>query len=130
MLCYEFGWKYNAKVLNPILAKLKGWGYRVDPKVRVWNYWNRDEAYPLTLNREQVASIAMAKKGGEAIVIVNDFSGQGGEVKIKVDAKLLGIKRGFKAFDFEQEGEAPVALSGDEITVSLKPYDFAVVILK
>lgn len=131
MLCYEFGWKYNAKVLNAVMAKLKAWGYRTNPVVRVWNYWNRDEAYPLALNREQVASIALAKPSDhEAIVIVNDFSGKGGEVKIKVDAQMLGLKRGFKAFDFEQEGEVPLALANDEISVVLKPYDFAVVILK
>jgi len=139
MLCYEFYWKYNAYVFNRVHEKLKKWGYRT-PAVRVWNYWNGDEAYPLTVKADQVASIAMAQKmverkggggeGGEAVFVVCDFSGKGGKVRVKLDAKLLGLKSDYRAFDFEAENETPVPCADDEVEVELKPFDFRVVILK
>ena len=61
MLCYEFRWKYNSYVFNRVHDKLKAWGYRT-PAVRVWNYWNGDEPYPLKVKREKTASIAMARE--------------------------------------------------------------------
>ena len=106
------------------------WGYRTSA-VRVWNYWNRDEAYPLALKGPAAASIAMAKAGaGEALFAVNDFSGKGGEVRVRQDAKALGLKPGWRAFDFEQPGEAEVPSDGGEVAVQVKPYDFRVVLLK
>ena len=129
-LCYEFGWKWNANVYNAVHGKMCEWGYRT-PAVRVWNYWNRDEAYPLALKGPAAASIAMAKAGtGEALFAVNDFSGKGGEVRVRPDAKSLGLKPGWRAFDFEQLGEAEVPSDGGEVTVQVKPYDFRVVLLK
>ncbi len=129
-LCYEFGWKWNANVYNAVHGKMCEWGYRT-PAVRVWNYWNRDEAYPLALKGPAAASIAMAKAGtGEALFAVNDFSGKGGEVRVRPDAKALGLKPGWRAFDFEQLGEAEVPSDGGEVAVQVKPYDFRVVLLK
>ena len=145
MLCYEFGWKWNAVVYNGIMDKLRKWGYRTDPGVRVWNYWNDDEDYPLALRSDSIAidargrttkegqdgaaSIAMAR-GGEAIFVVNDFSGKGGTFRVKVNAKMLGLKGGFKAYDFESKDGAEVKVEGGEIVLDLKPYDFHIVILK
>ena len=69
-------------------------------------------------------------RGGEAIFVVNDFSGKGGTFRVKVDAKALGLKGGFKAYDFESKEPAEVRLEGDEVVLELKPYDFRVVMLK
>ena len=136
MLCYEFRWKYNSYVFNRVHDKLKAWGYRT-PAVRVWNYWNGDEPYPLKVKREKTASIAMAKRGsglpaasGEAVFVVSDFTGKGGEVRVGLDAAALGLGKGFKAYDFEAKDPTEVRLEGNEVVLELKPYGFRAVMLK
>ena len=69
-------------------------------------------------------------RGGEAIFVVNDFSGKGGTFRVKVDAKALGLKGGFKAYDFESKDGAAVKMEGGEVVLELRPYDFHIVILK
>ena len=128
MLCYEFLWKYNSYVFNRVHDKLKAWGYRT-PSVRVWNYWNGDEPYPLAVKREKIASIAMAKTAvGEAVFVVSDFTGEGGEVRVGIDASAFGLGAGCRAYDFET-GER-VEKAGNEVVVDVKPYDFRVVQLR
>ena len=124
MLCYEIDWMWNMKVFQTLKKKLREWGYATE-EVRVWNYWNEDEAYPLAVDRaDDCASLALAKKGaGEAIVILSDFSGKGGVFNLKPDEKALGLKPGWKAYDFETGKPAELALA-------VEPYDFRAVIFK
>jgi len=146
VLCYELDWKWKweGNIHNTIRAKLKTWGYRADPGVRVWNYWNTDESYPIEIrsgtvdvdlrgrptgSTDGIASIAMAR-GGEAIVIVSDFSGLGGTVRIKPDAEALGLPDGFEAIDFESSAETAYEVAEGEVLVPVDPYDFRMVLLK
>ena len=50
--------------------------------------------------------------------------------KMTLGKKALGLKPGWRAFDFEQPGEAEVPSDGGEVAVQVKPYDFRVVLLK
>ena len=63
------------------------------------------------------------KGAGEAIVILSDFSGKGGIFNLKPDEKALGLKPGWKVYDFETGKPAGLALT-------VEPYDFRVVIFK
>ena len=124
MLCYEIDWMWNMKVYQTLKKKLREWGYTTD-SVRIWNYFNEDEAYPLVVDRaDDCASLTLAKKdAGEAIVVLSDFSGKGGVFNLKPDEKALGLKPGWKAYDFETGKPAELALT-------VEPYDFRAVIFK
>ena len=76
MLCYEIDWMWNMKVYQTLKKKLREWGYTTD-SVRVWNYFNEDEAYPLVVDRaDDCASLTLAKKdAGEAIVAEREANG-------------------------------------------------------
>jgi len=94
--------------------------------VKVWNDFDEDVPFPVELKGEEVASLAMAKKDA-AIVIVSD-NAEGGTVTVKPDAATLGLKAGYKAYDFETGKE--LALKDGAVDVTLKRHDFAIIEFK
>lgn len=133
MLTHELYWKSIEKVYQEKHKLLTDWGYR-QPETRVWNYWNEDEPYPLSVTGGENATLALAKKGkkkgegGEAAFVISDYSEKGGEFRVRPDVKLLGIGTGFKAYDMEDGSELPVR--NGEVVVQVKPCDFRMVVLR
>lgn len=104
--------------------KLRAWGYRT-ADVDVWNDWDEDVAYPVETSGEPVCSIAMRHKvKNEVLITVSDWA-KGGTVTVKPDAATLGLKAGFKAYDFETGAEIPV--KDGAVAVTLKKHDFAII---
>ena len=121
MLAFEFQWNRVPQWCE-LNKKLTAWGYR-DAATKVWNFWDEDVAFPVTVKGGQNAALAMARRG-EAIVIVSDFD-KGGEFAIVPDAAAMGLKGGFRAYDFETGAEIPVENGTAKVT--LKKHDFAIV---
>ena len=114
--------------------KLVAWGYR-KPETQVWNYWDEDVAFPVTVKGGDFPALAMAKWGSglqsasnEVLVVVSSFNADDRTVTIAPDAKTLGLASGFKAYDFETGAEIP--LSGGVASLSVPAYDFKVVQFK
>lgn len=124
MLAHELMWKWNARHLNHAYELLEQWGYRT-PSVRVWNYWNRDEPYPLEISGPEQASLLMVKSDGTARIVISDFSGKGGAFRVKMDCAALKVPVLFKAFNVET-GEA-LEVQGGVIVCELKPFDFIII---
>ncbi|MBQ2632087.1 MAG: hypothetical protein IJG13_20615 [Kiritimatiellae bacterium] len=125
MLTHELSWRWNSHVWQKVHKGLVSWGYR-SPRVRVWNYWNRDVPYPLAVDGiGDAASIVMRKDDGTVRIVVSDYGGKGGSVRLVPDAGLLGLGGDFFAFD--AESGAPLQVSRGAVSLSIKPFDFAVV---
>ena len=122
-LTHELQW-YRVKEWREIHGRLVDWGYRL-PTTRVWNYWDEDVPLPVDVKGGVAAALAMAKAGGEALVVVSDFE-SGGDYTLRPDAAALGLKPGFRALDFETGAELPVV--GGAVRVSLKRLDYAIVL--
>lgn len=109
------------KEREAIYKPLNDFGYRKDPEVRVWNYW--DDDYPLAVTGGETSSIVMAR-GGKAMLMVNDY-GNGGSFVVKPDASALGLKAGFQAFNVETG--KPLLVKDGKILIELKKHDFMLI---
>ena len=128
VLTHELEWRWNSTVWQKVHKDLCAWGYRT-PSVRVWNYWNEDEPYPVEVKGlGKNASIVMLKDDGTARIVVSDYAGKGGTFTVRPDRKLLKLKDDFTAFDAET-GKA-LAVKDGEIVLEVPPFDFKVVGLK
>lgn len=127
-LCHELLWP-RVKQWREANGLLEKWGYRTDD-VEVWNYWDEDVPYPVTLTGDDNVSLAMAKKkaartdgGGEAVIVVCDW-GNGGEIRVKPDCAMLGIDPSFTATDMET-GKS-VKVEHGEAVIHLKKHDYMI----
>ena len=111
------------KEWREIHGRLVEWGYRL-PTTRVWNYWDEDVPLPVDVKGGVAATLAMAKQGGEALVVVSDFE-NGGDYAITPDVAALGLPKDFVAFDFETGAALPV--SNGAVRVKLSRLDYVVV---
>ena len=118
-LAHELQW-YRVKEWRDINDRLVEWGYR-QPATRVWNYWDEDVPFPVDVKGGEAASLAMAKAGGEAIVVVSDFK-SGGDYTLRPDAAALGLAPGFRACNFETGAELPVKDGAVEVRLSRLDY--------
>lgn len=101
------------------------WGYRT-AAVDVWNYWDEDVAYPLTVTGVENASIVMAKKAaGEAYVCISSFSPEDGSVTVAPDAVRLGLGAGWSATDAET-GKA-ISTENGAFRLDIPRYDWRLV---
>ena len=126
MLCFEFGW-WRVKEYREVMKKLVAWGYRT-PATKVWNYWDEDVAYPLSVTGAENASIAIAHpEKREAIVVVTDWN-CGGGVSVRPDCDALGIRKDFKAVDFETGREYDVR--DGTVGLKLEKCDYAILLLE
>ena len=121
-LTHELQWG-RVKGWREIHGRLVEWGYRL-PTTRVWNYWDEDVPLPVEVKGGVAATLAMAKSGGEAIVVVSDFE-SGGDYSIAPDAAALGLEPGFRAYDFETGAELPVV--DGAVGVRLSRLDYVIV---
>ncbi|MBQ2632857.1 MAG: hypothetical protein IJG13_24545 [Kiritimatiellae bacterium] len=67
-------------------------------------------------------------RGGEATFVVCDYTDAGGVFRVRPDVAALGLPPGFRAYDMEDGSEVPVA--DGEVSVSVNPSDFRMVVLK
>ena len=121
-LTHELQWQ-RVKEWRDIHSRLVEWGYRL-PSTRVWNYWDEDVPMPVDVKGGVAATLAMAKAGGEALVVVSDFE-SGGDYTIRPDTAAIGLGPDFRAFDFETGAELPVA--DGAVKVKLSRLDYVVV---
>lgn len=91
---------------------------------KVWNYWQPD--YPVKITGE--TSSLLVSKPGELLLIICDWS-NGGDLKINLDANLLGFKKLLEVKDAESGSNLPLATDGT-ISVSLKKHDYKVIHVK
>ena len=130
MLTHELRWnRWSGHVsYEKAHGILCDWGYRT-PAVDVWNYWDEDVPFPVSVSGVDVATIAMAKKSaGEAMVCVSSFENRDGEVTLVPDAKTLGLSDGWTAED-ALTGDK-VAVADGRITLTLPKYDWTLLKLK
>ena len=122
-LCHEMIWS-RVKQWRDAHALLTDWGYRTEA-VDVWNDWDEDVPYPVSLEGDKCVSIAMAKKSAkEAVIVVCDW-GDGGAVQVKPDCEALGVDTSFGAVDMETGREMPVV--DGVVRAELKKHDYVMI---
>ena len=125
MLTHELKtWGYNWGKANPFwdnTDRLRTFGYGT-PAVKVWNYWQKD--YPAAITGDESSSILLSKPGG-VMMVVCDY-GDGGNFKVNLNAKTLGLKGKMTVKDAES-GEAMTVSPTGELAFALKKHDFKVI---
>ena len=91
------------------------------PACQTYNYWH--EKYPLTLTGIETSGI-VHRSESETLIILTDY-GEGGEARVAIDAKQLGLTPDTKATDFET-GEA-VPFERNTLHFPLKKHDMEVI---
>ena len=125
-LVHELQWP-RVKQWREAHQRLVDWGYR-SAAVDVWNDWDDDRAYPMSISGEKCFSIAMARReAGEAVAVVCDW-GEGGTALVKPDCAALGVSADFEAVDMESG--AKFAVSGGVAAIPLRKHDFAMVLFR
>ena len=123
-LANELEWP-RVKVWRDVHDKLCAWGYR-KPGTKVWNDFDEDVPFPVEVRGPECAALAMSR-GGEALVVVSDWS-SGGSYSVRPDCGSLGIEPGFSAYDFET-GE-PVKVDGGAVRLQIGKLDFRILRLR
>jgi len=123
-LANELEWP-RVKTWRDVHGRLCEWGYR-KPDTKVWNDFDEDVPFPVETKGPECAALAMSR-GGEALVVVSDWS-SGGEYSVRPDCAALGIRPGFEAYDFETG--KPLAVEGGAVRLPIGKYDFAILRLK
>lgn len=123
-LANELEWP-RVKIWRDVHGRLCEWGYR-KPDTKVWNDFDEDVPFPVETKGPECAALAMSR-GGEALVVVSDWS-SGGEYSVRPDCAALGIRSGFEAYDFETG--KPLAVEGGAVRLPIGKYDFAILRLK
>lgn len=100
--------------------RLRQFGYG-SPQAKVWNYWQKD--YPAQISGE--TSSLIVSKPGSAMLVVCDY-GEGGNFKVKLDRKALGLNGTLIAKDVESDTILTVS-AADEISFDLKKHDFKMI---
>ncbi|MBI2302250.1 MAG: hypothetical protein HYU66_25385 [Armatimonadetes bacterium] len=117
-------WDWQPQAHYDLYQKLFDFGYG-DPACRVFNYW--DAGFPLKVEGVNAKAIVMVN-GARALVIVTDY-GKGGECRLTLDLKALGLPGLTEAGDLET-GEA-IALAGTgAVSFPLKKHDYRAVELE
>ena len=106
--------------------RLVAFGYGT-PQVKVWNYWNKD--FPAQISGE-TSALLLTKAGStpnasRGLLVVCDY-GDGGNFKIKLDAKTLGLRGKISARDAES-GAALSVSDANEISFDMKKHDFKII---
>ena len=122
VITHEIWWP-RVKEWREANKLMEDWGYR-RADTTVWNYWDEDVAFPVAVEGGESAALAMAKPGGEALVVVSDFK-DGGDYSIRPDLSALGLSAGFTARNLETGAALPV-IDG-AVKVKLSPYDYVMV---
>jgi hypothetical protein len=91
------------------------------PGVAVYNYWDKS-TFPAQVSGD--TSSIIISKPGHAMMVVCDWGG-GGDIRIKLDTKVLSLNGALKVSDAET-GEA-LNVNGNTISLSLKKHDFKVI---
>ena len=125
VITHEIHWP-RVPEWNAANKKLTDWGYRL-PTTRVWNYFDEDVPFPAAIAGGDNAALAMAKDGGEAVIVVSDWD-KGGDYVIRPDAAALGLKDGFTAYDLETGKDLPV--SDGAVRVKLSKMDYVMIALR
>lgn len=124
MLAHELRWNPGHAPYDKAHAALTRWGYRT-ARVKVWNYWDEDVAFPVDVRGGDMASLALARGDGEAVVVVSSFEPRACAVSVAPDAAAMGLSAGFKAFDMESG--APIAVARGAVRFTLPRYDFRMI---
>jgi hypothetical protein len=114
---------YISGAIESAYRKLHEFGYGLDD-CKVWRYWNGPQ--PVTITGGNVKALVLAR-AGKAMIIVTDF-GNGGELRLRPDAKALGLKPEFQARD--AESAEPIPVTNSEVTLPIKRHDFRMVVLE
>lgn len=107
-------------VLTTVLA---GAVNAVPSETKVFNYWDEDVAFPVSVSGGKNAALAMCRKG-EAVVVMIDCAG-GGDYAIRPDTTALGLSASFDACDLEADDRLTVV--NGTVQVKLSKYDYVMV---
>ena len=97
------------------------------PTTRVWNYFDEDVPFPAAIAGGDNAALAMAKDGGEAVIVVSDWD-KGGDYIVRPDAAALGLKDSFTAYDLETGKDLPVV--DGAVRIKLSKMDYVMIVLR
>lgn len=95
------------------------------PDVEVSNYWQSD--HPVKVEGSDCATL-VASKPGAALIIVCDY-GDGGNLRLRLDAEAVGLTGPLTAMDMEA-GAALEVEAGGEILLPIKRHDFRMVLVQ
>ncbi|NSW57764.1 MAG: hypothetical protein HPY44_17285 [Armatimonadetes bacterium] len=116
-------WDWQPGFHHEMFAKLFEFGYGT-PHCRVYNYW--DDGFPLQTEGADVRGIVLVN-GQKAIAIVTDY-GEGGDCRLKLDLKAIGLPETVTATNFET-GKAMDGARG-EARFKMKKHDFRAVLFE
>lgn len=104
--------------------RLLDFGYG-GPDVRVSNYWQAD--HPVKVEGSDCATL-VASRPGRVVVVVCDY-GDGGNLKLRLDAGALGLEGRLTATDME--AGTPLEIGpGEEVLLTIKRHDFRMVLVE
>ncbi|MDQ3030694.1 MAG: hypothetical protein M3R09_11865, partial [Actinomycetota bacterium] len=104
--------------------RLLDFGYG-GPEVQVSNYWQPD--HPVKVEGSDCATL-VASRPGRAVVVVCDY-GEGGDLKLRLDAGVLGLQGPLAATDMEAGTPLAVGAAG-EVLLPIKRHDFRMVLVE
>ena len=114
------GWPEYAEARQRLLD----FGYG-GPDVRVSNYWQAD--HPVKVEGSDCATL-VASRPGRVVVVMCDY-GDGGDLKLRLDAAALGIDGPITATDMEAGTPLQVGAAG-EVLLPIKRHDFRMVLVE
>ena len=114
------GWPEYAEARQRLLD----FGYG-GPDVRVSNYWQPD--HPVKVEGSDCATL-VAGKPGRVVVVVCDY-GDGGNLKLRLDAGALGLTGRLTATDMEAGTPLEVG-AGGVVLLPIKRHDFRMVLVE
>ncbi|MBI4028509.1 MAG: hypothetical protein HY360_26215 [Verrucomicrobia bacterium] len=114
---------YISGAIGKCYKVMREFGYGLDD-CKVFRFW--DGPQPVAITGGNAKALVLAR-GGKAMAIVTDF-GEGGVVRLKPDAKTLGLPADFSVRDAES-GEALTVEKG-EAAATLRRHDFRMVIME
>lgn len=123
-LVHELRSNGSIEIFDNALQQLYDYGYGSDI-AKVYNYW--EENLPVTLSRADASHLVVTKPGS-AMVVVSDY-GDGGDVLLALDRKLLGMQGDLTAVDMESKQPVEVTADG-KVKINLKKHDFKLVLIK
>ena len=103
--------------------RLVEWGCCL-PTTKVWNYWDEDEPFPVSVAGGESAALAMRRADGEVLVVVSDWK-DGGDYVVRPDVSALGRKRVTAAFDLETGRDLSVV--DGAVKVRLPKFDYVMI---
>jgi len=113
---------------DPLFIKIRSYLYGLGygtPACRTFHYW--DEAPVLSVTGLDSAWIAFESKDTVA-VLVTDYGG-GGEARLTLDAKRLGLPPDFRAVNWEKPSEEWAASGGTVRVPNIAKHDFRLLLI-